>query len=188
MTKAQYLRFLDPMQMQTLGDEFHALGDEDLTNPPVGIYGLDESSTTLKDRERITRTVFFRFLPRLAKAICNTLGPCLSFDIRFYGLLKTIGTTGRQIRAMIRLQALKLCILGLGDCFQISRDIPAVGKTDVQVPFACAHSNHPLVRGVYFRQILHGTDHHAPGGRLCPLRIQGSDSRTEGHLENPPFN
>ncbi len=42
MTKAQYLRFLDPMQMQTLGDEFHALGDEDLTNPPVGIYGLDE--------------------------------------------------------------------------------------------------------------------------------------------------
>ena len=42
MTKAQYLRFLDPMQLQFLGDEFQALKDEDLTNPSVGIYGLDE--------------------------------------------------------------------------------------------------------------------------------------------------
>lgn len=34
-------------------------------------------------------------------------------DIRFYGLLKTIGTTGRQIRSMIRRQALTLCVIGI---------------------------------------------------------------------------
>lgn len=34
-------------------------------------------------------------------------------DIRFYGLLKTIGTTGKQIRSLIRRQALTLCIIGI---------------------------------------------------------------------------
>lgn len=34
-------------------------------------------------------------------------------DIRFYGLLKTIGTTGKQIRRMIRRQAMSLCVIGI---------------------------------------------------------------------------
>lgn len=34
-------------------------------------------------------------------------------DIRYYGLLKTIGTTGRQIRRILRRQAVLLCILGI---------------------------------------------------------------------------
>lgn len=34
-------------------------------------------------------------------------------DIRFYGLLKTIGTTGHQIRRMIRMQALLLSFFGI---------------------------------------------------------------------------
>lgn len=34
-------------------------------------------------------------------------------DIRFYGMLKTIGTTGRQIRSMIRRQALLLSAIGI---------------------------------------------------------------------------
>lgn len=37
----------------------------------------------------------------------------VSGDIRFYGLLKTIGTTGRQIRRMIRRQALLLSAFGI---------------------------------------------------------------------------
>lgn len=45
--------------------------------------------------------------------INNIFQISVSGDIRFYGLLKTIGTTGRQIKALIRRQALKLCILGL---------------------------------------------------------------------------
>ncbi|KNZ43164.1 ABC transporter permease [Acetobacterium bakii] len=34
-------------------------------------------------------------------------------DMRFYGLLKTIGTTGRQIRGLIRRQAIFLSVLGI---------------------------------------------------------------------------
>ena len=34
-------------------------------------------------------------------------------DIRFYGLLKTIGATGRQIKRVIRRQALALSLLGI---------------------------------------------------------------------------
>lgn len=34
-------------------------------------------------------------------------------DIRFYGLLKTIGTTGRQLRRMLRRQALQLSVIGI---------------------------------------------------------------------------
>ncbi len=33
-------------------------------------------------------------------------------DIRYYGLLKTIGTTGRQIKRILRRQAVYLCIIG----------------------------------------------------------------------------
>ncbi len=33
-------------------------------------------------------------------------------DIRYYGLLKTIGTTGRQIRRILRRQAFWLCLMG----------------------------------------------------------------------------
>jgi len=37
----------------------------------------------------------------------------VSSDIRFYGLLKTIGTTSKQIGKIIRKQAVKLCIIGI---------------------------------------------------------------------------
>lgn len=34
-------------------------------------------------------------------------------DIRFYGLLKTIGTTGRQLKKIVRRQAWRLCLFGV---------------------------------------------------------------------------
>ena len=34
-------------------------------------------------------------------------------DIRYYGLLKTIGTTGRQVRQILKRQALRLCLMGI---------------------------------------------------------------------------
>lgn len=34
-------------------------------------------------------------------------------EIRFYGLLKTIGTTGRQIKSIIKQEALKMCLWGI---------------------------------------------------------------------------
>ncbi len=45
--------------------------------------------------------------------IYNIFQISVTVDVRFYGLLKTIGTTGRQIRYMILLQALFLSLLGI---------------------------------------------------------------------------
>lgn len=45
--------------------------------------------------------------------IYNIFRISVTGDIRFYGLLKTIGTTGRQIRSIIRRQALLLSCVGI---------------------------------------------------------------------------
>jgi len=45
--------------------------------------------------------------------IYNVFQISVSNDIRFYGLLKTIGTTGRQLRCIIRYQALLLSLAGI---------------------------------------------------------------------------
>lgn len=45
--------------------------------------------------------------------IYNIFQISVSNDVRFYGLLKTIGTTPRQIRRIVRLQALYLSVAGI---------------------------------------------------------------------------
>ena len=45
--------------------------------------------------------------------IYNVFQISVSNDIRFYGLLKTIGTTGRQIKRIVRMQALFLSVVGI---------------------------------------------------------------------------
>ena len=45
--------------------------------------------------------------------IYNIFQISVTGDIRFYGLLKTIGTTPRQLKRIIRGQALLLCIIGI---------------------------------------------------------------------------
>lgn len=45
--------------------------------------------------------------------IYNIFQISVTGDIRFYGLLKTIGTTPRQLRRIIRQQALLLCLIGI---------------------------------------------------------------------------
>ena len=45
--------------------------------------------------------------------IYNVFQISVTNDIRFYGLLKTIGTTGRQLRRIVRRQALALSLLGI---------------------------------------------------------------------------
>lgn len=45
--------------------------------------------------------------------IYNVFQISVATDIRFYGLLKTIGTTGRQIKRIIRIQALSLSLIGI---------------------------------------------------------------------------
>lgn len=45
--------------------------------------------------------------------IYNIFQISVAGDIRFYGLLKTIGTTPRQLRRIIRQQAMALCVVGI---------------------------------------------------------------------------
>lgn len=45
--------------------------------------------------------------------ISNVFYISVAKDTRYYGLLKAIGTTGRQIRLIIRRQAIILCIIGI---------------------------------------------------------------------------
>lgn len=45
--------------------------------------------------------------------ISNIFYISVAKDVRFYGLLKTIGTTGKQIRFLIHRQALMLCVIGI---------------------------------------------------------------------------
>lgn len=45
--------------------------------------------------------------------IYNVFQISVTNDIRLYGLLKTVGTTGRQLKRMIRLQALFLSVVGV---------------------------------------------------------------------------
>ncbi len=45
--------------------------------------------------------------------IYNIFQISVAGDIRFFGLLKTIGTTGRQIKRLLRYQALCICVLGI---------------------------------------------------------------------------
>mgnify|MGYP002295052973 CR=1 FL=1 len=52
-------------------------------------------------------------------------------DIRFYGLLKTIGTTPRQLRRIIRIQALLLSLVGipLGLLLGWLLELPSTGSS-----------------------------------------------------------
>ena len=45
--------------------------------------------------------------------IYNVFRISVAGDVRFYGLLKTVGTTGRQLKRVIRLQALALGMVGI---------------------------------------------------------------------------
>lgn len=45
--------------------------------------------------------------------ISNIFYISVTKDIRFFGLLKTVGTTGRQIKMLIRRQTLLLCLIGI---------------------------------------------------------------------------
>lgn len=45
--------------------------------------------------------------------ISNVFTISVAKDVRYYGLIKTIGTTPKQIRRIIRTQALWLCVLGI---------------------------------------------------------------------------
>lgn len=71
-------------------------------------------------------------------------------DIRFYGLLKTIGTTNHQLRAIIRHQAMLLSLIGipsglLADFFVGKAFVPTLMVRSSYAGSAVSVSPHPLI-------------------------------------------
>jgi putative ABC transport system permease protein len=78
---------------------------------PVPIYNVSAGATR-KNLVAISLIVAFLILTGYL-LIYNVLYISVSHDVRFYGLLKTIGTTPRQIRSIVLGQILRLCIIGI---------------------------------------------------------------------------
>ncbi len=74
----------------------------------IGMDGGEMLETALPLGAFLLLVIFTGYL-----IIYNVFQISVVNDIRFYGLLKTIGTTDKQIRRIIRLQALALCLVGI---------------------------------------------------------------------------
>lgn len=85
--------------------------DKNLVNPGVN-WGY---ATMDVDAGSIMLVVFVLLLVLLSGylIIYNIFSISVTRDIHFYGLLKTIGTTGRQLKRIVRRQAFLLCIIGI---------------------------------------------------------------------------
>lgn len=84
---------------------------------PIGVSWCYTGSQLAENMDSITAVALVGLLLIIIFTgyliIYNVFQISVSNDIRFYGLLKTIGTTGRQIRSILRLQALVLSLLGI---------------------------------------------------------------------------
>lgn len=74
-----------------------------------------EQMSSMFDMETLIAVAAFLVLVVLTGylIIYNIFQISVAGDIRFYGLLKTIGVTPRQLRRIIRLQAVALCMIGI---------------------------------------------------------------------------
>ena len=73
--------------------------------------------------------------------IYNIFQISVAGDIRFYGLLKTIGTTPRQLKRIIRQQALLLCLIGIPAGLLLGYGIGAVCSADSALVLLQARKN-----------------------------------------------
>lgn len=93
---------------------------EDASKPGYIAFGVNwgytgaQSSSNL-NAESIAAIVALLVLIVLTGylVIYNVFQISVTNDIRFYGLLKTIGMTGRQLKRIIRLQAVLLSVIGI---------------------------------------------------------------------------
>lgn len=98
-----------------LGYTWESFSDENSVR--IGVnwgYTSSQISETL-DPETILSMIAFIVLVVFTGylIIYNIFQISVTGDIRFYGLLKTIGVTPRQLRRIIRQQALLLCLIGI---------------------------------------------------------------------------
>lgn len=114
-------------------------------------------------------------------------------DIRFYGLLKTIGTTNRQLRVIIRHEAVLLSLigipLGLLAGFLVGRAfVPTLMARSSYAGSAVSVSPHPLifVGAAVFALITVFISTNKPGkiaARVSPVEATGYDEVSRGSLK-----
>lgn len=78
---------------------------------PVQTYDTGDGSTTTTLFALCAVIMFFIFTGYLL--IYNVLYISISRDVRFYGLLKTLGTTPKQIKRIVIGQIMRLCMIGI---------------------------------------------------------------------------
>ncbi len=78
---------------------------------PVPMYDVSSSAQTASIIAFILIALFLMFTGYLL--IYNVLFISVSRDIRYYGMLKTVGTTPKQLRQIVIGQTLRLCIIGI---------------------------------------------------------------------------
>lgn len=78
---------------------------------PVSLYIVDQNSSNAGLIALIFIIAFIVATGYLL--IYNVLYISVSRDVRFYGLLKTLGTTPKQIRRIVTGQILRLCLIGI---------------------------------------------------------------------------
>lgn len=111
-------------------------------------------------------------------------------DIRFYGLLKTIGTTNRQLRGIIRHQAMPLSLTGIplglmAGFFAGKAFVPALMARSSYAGSAVSVSPHPLifVGAAAFALITVFISTNKPGkiaARVSPLEAMGYNDVFQG--------
>ncbi len=84
---------------------------EDQPVAPAQLYDIKEGSTSASLIALSAIIAFLIFTGYLL--IYNVLYISVSRDVRFYGLLKTLGTTPKQIRHIVIGQMLRLCLIGI---------------------------------------------------------------------------
>ena len=98
-----------------LGYSWDETGEGELVR--IGVNWGYTSSQLVENMDATTLIAIIAFLALVIFTgyliIFNIFQISVTGDIRFYGLLKTIGVTPRQLRRMIRRQALFLCMAGI---------------------------------------------------------------------------
>ncbi len=115
-------------------------------------------------------------------------------DIRFYGLLKTIGTTNRQLRAIIRHQAMLLSLIGiplglLAGFFVGKAFVPALMARSSYAGSAVSVSPHPLIfiGAAAFALVTVFISTYKPGkiaARVSPVEAIGYNEGSQSNLKN----
>lgn len=107
------LNFKTSWNIEKQMEELCKRGNLDMTKVSTGINWAYEFSTVDMTTLMLLVVVLVLIMLSGYLIIYNIFYLNIYSDIHFYGLLKTIGTTGKQLKKLVRRQAWTLCIYGI---------------------------------------------------------------------------